>query len=380
MATSQQLAAFAYAVPGPLVWNPVKTASFNAVAGNAYPVNTTSGAITVTLPASPTAGQAVQITDYAGTFNTNNCTIARNGSNINGLAQNSTMTYPRESVALVYIDATQGWISYFVSTANLFAAYIASYLIIAGGAGGGTARGGGGGAGGVLAGTSLLTPNTVYSVTVGAGGAANTNGVNSSALGLTAIGGGTGGGESPYAPSLNGSSGASGGGGAADTGTGGAGTLGQGFAGGSASIGLPNYLAGGGGGASAVGANATSSNGGNGGAGVASSITGTSVTYAGGGGGSGNSGTPGSGGTGGGGAGTVTAGATGGAGTVSTGSGGGGGSGTATRGTGGAGGSGVVIISVPTVNYTGIITGSPTVTTSGLNTIMKFTANGSYTA
>jgi hypothetical protein len=35
---------------------------------------------------------------------------------------------------------------------------------------------------------------------------------------------------------------------------------------------------------------------------------------------------------------------------------------------------------VPTVNYTGIITGSPTVTTSGLNTIMKFTANGSYTA
>jgi hypothetical protein len=35
---------------------------------------------------------------------------------------------------------------------------------------------------------------------------------------------------------------------------------------------------------------------------------------------------------------------------------------------------------VPTVYYTNITTGSPTVTTSGSNTIMKFTASGSYTA
>ena len=48
--------------------------------------------------------------------------------------------------------------------------------------------------------------------------------------------------------------------------------------------------------------------------------------------------------------------------------------------TGGSGGSGVVILSVPTVNYTGTTTGSPTVTTSGANTIIKFTASGSYTA
>jgi hypothetical protein len=63
---------------------------------------------------------------------------------------------------------------------------------------------------------------------------------------------------------------------------------------------------------------------------------------------------------------------------VNTGGGGGGGAGGG--GAGGAGGSGVVILSVPTTNYTGTVTGSPTVTTSGSNTIIKFTASGSYTA
>jgi hypothetical protein len=46
----------------------------------------------------------------------------------------------------------------------------------------------------------------------------------------------------------------------------------------------------------------------------------------------------------------------------------------------GSGGSGVVILSVPTLSYSGTTTGSPTVTTSGSNTIIKFTASGSYTA
>jgi hypothetical protein len=46
----------------------------------------------------------------------------------------------------------------------------------------------------------------------------------------------------------------------------------------------------------------------------------------------------------------------------------------------GAGGSGVVIISVPSALYTGTTTGSPTVTTSGVYTIMTFTSSGSYTA
>jgi hypothetical protein len=47
---------------------------------------------------------------------------------------------------------------------------------------------------------------------------------------------------------------------------------------------------------------------------------------------------------------------------------------------GGAGGSGVVIISIPTSNYSGVTTGSPTVSTNGSNTILTFTSSGSYTA
>jgi hypothetical protein len=47
---------------------------------------------------------------------------------------------------------------------------------------------------------------------------------------------------------------------------------------------------------------------------------------------------------------------------------------------GAAGGQGVVILSVPTARYSGTTTGSPTVTTSGTNTIITFNATGSYTA
>ena len=111
MSTSQQLAAFNYAVPGPLVWNPVKTANFTAVSGNAYPVDTTSAAITVTLPASPSAGNIVQLTDYAGKFATNNLTINPNGNKINSSTSSISLAINRESVAIVYVDATQGWIA-----------------------------------------------------------------------------------------------------------------------------------------------------------------------------------------------------------------------------------------------------------------------------
>jgi hypothetical protein len=51
-----------------------------------------------------------------------------------------------------------------------------------------------------------------------------------------------------------------------------------------------------------------------------------------------------------------------------------------TEAAGGAGGSGVVILSIFTALYSGVVTGSPTVTTSGSNTILKFTSSGSYSA
>jgi hypothetical protein len=91
-------------------WQTVKTASFNAVAGEGYFVNTTSGVITVTLPASASIGDQIAIKDYAGTFATNNLTIARNGHNIQGVANNSLISTNRASLVLVYVDATKGWL------------------------------------------------------------------------------------------------------------------------------------------------------------------------------------------------------------------------------------------------------------------------------
>jgi hypothetical protein len=51
-----------------------------------YFVNTTCGAVTVTLPASPTAGDIVAFKDYASQLgNTNNVTLCNNGNKINGI-------------------------------------------------------------------------------------------------------------------------------------------------------------------------------------------------------------------------------------------------------------------------------------------------------
>jgi len=86
-----------------------KTASFTAVSGNGYFVNTTSGAITLTLPASPSAGDIVAVSDYAQTSGTNNITIGRNSSNINGSASDIIISINGKSITLVYVDGTQGW-------------------------------------------------------------------------------------------------------------------------------------------------------------------------------------------------------------------------------------------------------------------------------
>ena len=272
-------------------------------------------------------------------------------------------------------------------------AYTADYLVIAGGGGGGASYGGGGGAGGYQTSTATLAISTTYTITVGGGGAGSTSsalrgtqGSNSvlSGTGITTItstGGGGGGSANDSSGQIIGGNGGSGGGGAANatggtvTTAGGTGTSGQGNNGGSGSTDSLTYRgAGGGGGASAVGANGNSSSGGNGGAGTASSITGSSVTYAGGGGGGAAAISAGTGGTGGGGAGTNSGSGT--AGTVNTGGGGGG----AAANNGGSGGSGIVILRMPTANYTGTTTGSPTVTTDGSDTILTYTSSGTYTA
>ena len=91
-------------------WQSVKTSSFTAVAGEGYFVNTTGGVITVTLPASATIGNEIAIIDYAGTADTNNITIARNGHKIQGATSDLTILTERAGFTLVYVDATQGWL------------------------------------------------------------------------------------------------------------------------------------------------------------------------------------------------------------------------------------------------------------------------------
>ena len=385
---------------GGLTWAAVQTANFTASAGSAYPVNTTSGAITVTLPASPTAGQLVTILDYAGTSATNSINISPNGNKIQGITGNLAIVVNRQALNFVYIDSTQGWLSYAQQYAPAsIAPYTASYLLVAGG--GGSAPQCGGGGGGLLSGTTTFVGSTTYTVTVGAGGAGGnsspgTNGTNSSLGALTAAVGGGGGGYGT-AGSSNGLSGGSGGGAAnsfpnAASGTPGSGTSGQGNAGGSAHTGAP-YGGGGGGGAGAVGSSASGTVAGSGGIGLTTTlittsqatsasvgqVVSTSVYFAGGGGAGINTGnTAGTGGSGGGGVGTIGASGAGTLGTANTGGGAGGGGAGASLGK--AGGSGCVLISVPTANYSGTTTGSPTVVTNGSNTVMIFKSSGSYTA
>ena len=91
-------------------WQAVDTTGFTAVAGEGYFCNTTSAAFTATLPAG-TLGDECSFIDYAGTFDTNNLTIGRNGSDkINGSAADLTVSVERAAFTLVFTDSTQGWL------------------------------------------------------------------------------------------------------------------------------------------------------------------------------------------------------------------------------------------------------------------------------
>ena len=165
----------------------IKTGDFTAANGEGYFVDTSSGAVTMTLPSSPSAGNIVGVKDYNGNFATANLTIARNGSPINGgSSANVTISTAGASILLVYVDATQGWVatnddeSVFsgqsfisatggtisncgscrihtftgpgtfcvASVSSVAANNQVSYVVVAGGGGSGRSYGGGGGAGG----------------------------------------------------------------------------------------------------------------------------------------------------------------------------------------------------------------------------------------
>lgn len=280
-------------------------------------------------------------------------TAQRPSSPVNGMTRmNTTLGYPEW-----YDSATSSWIPF--SSAP---SYSVDYLIVAGGGGGGnaTADGGiGGGAGSTITtGTYLMASRTVFSITVGAGGAVAAQG-SSSSLGSVATLAGA------Y-PGYTGASATNGGYNAT-------------YTGGTGSNPASSQQAGGGGaGGGANGGNASASTGGNGGIGASNSYSGT-ATYYGGGGGGGSQSTAGTGGTGGGGNGDVQNNNVSTAGTANTGGGGGGNGGIKGAQLGiysKPGGSGIVII-----RYLGAQRGTGgTVTSSGGYTIHTFTSSSSYTA
>jgi hypothetical protein len=252
-----------------------KTSPFTAVSGKGYMVNTCGGIITATLPSSPTAGDIVSLADYKSTWQTNNVTLGRGGSKINGGCFDSTLNTQGQSITMVYIDGTQGWKSVQDSTSDVTGApdYISatggtittsgdykihtfnadacfaitsaptpannkvSYVVVGGGAsGGGSAwAGGGGGAGGFREGKLSTDPYTAspaaatpcsalsvsvqtYPITVGAGGAAKTTSCNAGAPGSNSIfstitSAGGGGGAWSNRPGVTALAGGSGGGG-----------------------------------------------------------------------------------------------------------------------------------------------------------------------
>jgi len=320
----------------------IKTSTFTAVNGQGFFADTSSGGITMNLPAG-TAGNIVSVVDYTNTFQNNALTITPNGSQkIGGIAASQTLSTEGQSVTFVYVDDTEGWKNVQDSTSNVTgnpflqatggteticgnckihtftgpgtftvnqvssncaAENTVSHLVVAGGGGGGGGNAsGGGGAGGFREIKTPITPYTAspldgypsapnrvtvtaqaYPITVGGGGSAPSSGSNSIFSTITSAGGGssTANGGSGGGASYNQVAAGSG-----NTppvsppqGNGGGGTVGDNTT-------APGTGAGGGGGATAVGQTAPSNtNAGNGGSGATTSITGSPVTYSGGGGG-----------------------------------------------------------------------------------------------
>jgi hypothetical protein len=110
LSTDGTTASFTDPAAGGTSWQAVVTSSLSVVAGAGYFINTSGGVITATLPSSPTLGDFISFIDYAGTFDTNNLTIARNGKNIQGVAEDLTVSVERAGLTLVFSDNTQGWL------------------------------------------------------------------------------------------------------------------------------------------------------------------------------------------------------------------------------------------------------------------------------
>ena len=63
--------------------------------------------LTLTLPASPVAGDSIKISNQSAV---ETCIIARNGSNIMGLASDLTLDDPAKNFELIFTNAAKGWV------------------------------------------------------------------------------------------------------------------------------------------------------------------------------------------------------------------------------------------------------------------------------
>jgi hypothetical protein len=88
----------------------LKSANYTSVAGDGVMVDTSSSAITITLPGSASLGDFVRVLDATGNAASNNITVARNGHNIQGAAANLTIATNRAAIGLVYVNVAQGWV------------------------------------------------------------------------------------------------------------------------------------------------------------------------------------------------------------------------------------------------------------------------------
>jgi len=87
-----------------------KSGAYTASAGDNIFVDTSSAAVTITLPASPSIGDQVKLIDSHGTAATNNITVGRNSQKIQGTAADLTISTNRAGIALVFYDSDNGWL------------------------------------------------------------------------------------------------------------------------------------------------------------------------------------------------------------------------------------------------------------------------------
>jgi hypothetical protein len=91
---------------GGITYTTVKTSSYTAVDSEGVQTNTSGGGFTVALPATPAVGDQVIVIDTASSWAANNLTVGRNGSTIEGLAEDLVCDISNVSVQLVYSGTT----------------------------------------------------------------------------------------------------------------------------------------------------------------------------------------------------------------------------------------------------------------------------------